>query len=95
MTNLAQYVESRAVGQIDVEQDCGRRLGFKRRQTGGCSFGFDRFIAPPSQRFAQRPTNHLLVIDDEDLMLLIFQGVLLAFHLHPALPTQRWPDDYS
>ena len=85
MTNLTQHVKPRPVGQVNVKQHRGGWLGIKGAKGGVGGFSFDRFIAPTSQGLSQRPTNHLLVVDDENFMLLIFQGVLLAFHFHPAL----------
>ncbi len=38
-----------------------------------------------AQSLAQRPTDHLLVINNQDLLFLVFQELLLTFSL-----CQRW-----
>ena len=50
--------------------------GFER---GGSCCYLDWFIAPATQRLAERPANHLFVVDNQNLLLNVFQVGFLHF----------------
>src|SRR5262249_40365867 len=65
--DLAQRVEPRTVGQVDVEQHGRRAVRFEGGERARDRARLDGVVLPSAQRFVERPPDHRLIIDDQNL----------------------------
>src|SRR6185369_9303023 len=72
--DLAQHIEAGTVRKIDIEQDCRWQLRLKLLYRFCREASFHRGEAPTLQGFAERPANHLVVVNYKDLFVCIFGG---------------------
>ena len=70
---LAQGVETRAVGQVNVQEDCRRLFGLEGGDARGDSARLRRRVAPATQSLRERPAYRGVVVNDENLFLRLFQ----------------------
>jgi hypothetical protein len=94
MPDVSQHFQTGPVRQIDVEQDRSGLFSLECGQGRGRRFGLDWFVTPAAQSFAERPSNHLLVIDDEDLLFVIFQSIVFNFPVACSAELFKGDSDY-
>src|SRR5215467_15101638 len=65
--DLSQRVESRTVGQVDVEQHGRRAISLEGGERARDRARLDGVVLPPAQRFVECPPDHRLIINDQNL----------------------------
>src|ERR1041385_9581615 len=63
--NLTKHIETGTIRQVDIEQNCGGNVSVEKLGTFSNRSGFNRREPPTLQGFFQRPSDSLVVIDDE------------------------------